>query len=178
MNDLSANPSPENNEENQASPEELSSGDDLTNIPATVPEDVKPILKSLPEEQQRKVVRAIVSHRRWRAPMPPPDILKEYNKCAPNGADRILRMTENQSEHRMRMEFKAIEGDLKQSNLGQIFAFIIAMSFLGVSGFLIYIGHEISGSILGTVDLVALVTAFLVGRHQQNRDLSDKNPKE
>ncbi len=76
------------------------------------------------------------------------------------------------------MEFKAIEGDLKQSNLGQIFAFIIAMSFLGVSGFLIYIGHEISGSILGTVDLVALVTAFLVGRHQQNRDLSDKNPKE
>lgn len=136
----------------------------------TIPEEVKPIIENLPEDQQAKVVKAMIAvSRTWRGPMPPPDVLKKYNDCAPNGADRILQMTEKRSDHNMRMEDKAISGELQQSKLGQIFAFIIAMSFLIVSGLLIYLGHEVAGSILGTIDLVALVTAFLVGRQQQKK---------
>ncbi len=41
---------------------------------------------------------------------------------------------------------------------------IVALAFLGVSGWLISDGHELAGSILGTVDLVALVTVFVIGR--------------
>ena len=43
-------------------------------------------------------------------------------------------------------------------------AFTLALSFLGVSAWLIYYGHEVGGTILGTVDLVALVTVFITGR--------------
>jgi hypothetical protein len=47
---------------------------------------------------------------------------------------------------------------------GLISAFVLALSFLGVSAWLIFAGHEVSGTILGTVDLVALVTVFITGR--------------
>jgi hypothetical protein len=43
-------------------------------------------------------------------------------------------------------------------------AFILALSFLGVSAWLIYSGFGVGGTILGTVDLVALVTVFITGR--------------
>jgi len=47
-----------------------------------IPEEVVELLEDLPEAQQ-KAVRAVligVSHQRmWRGPLPPPDVLKEYN---------------------------------------------------------------------------------------------------
>lgn len=48
--------------------------------------------------------------------------------------------------------------------VGLAMAFTLALSFLGVSAWLIYSGHEVGGTILGTVDLVALVTVFITGR--------------
>lgn len=83
-------------------------------------------------------------------------------------------MTEKQSDHRMKMENLAIGEELKQSKLGQLFAFIIAICFLLVSGVLIYLGESVAGTILGTIDLVGLVTAFIVGTHLQKKDLVNK----
>lgn len=47
---------------------------------------------------------------------------------------------------------------------GLIMAFILALSFLAVSAWLINSGNAVSGTIIGTVDLVALVTVFITGR--------------
>jgi uncharacterized membrane protein len=51
----------------------------------------------------------------------------------------------------------------RRSNVGQLFGFIIALAFLLVSAWLINGGHEVAGVILGSVDLVALVTVFVYG---------------
>ena len=40
----------------------------------------------------------------WAGPIPPPELLAEYDQVIPNGAERILSMAEKQSDHRMRME--------------------------------------------------------------------------
>jgi hypothetical protein len=48
--------------------------------------------------------------------------------------------------------------------VGMITAFTLALAFLGVSAWLISTGHEVSGTILGTVDLVALTTVFITRR--------------
>jgi hypothetical protein len=56
---------------------------------------------------------------------------------------------------------------------GLISAFIITLAFLSVSGWLIFTGHEVSGTILGTVDIVGLVTVFVTGR---NASVKSKGP--
>jgi hypothetical protein len=42
--------------------------------------------------------------------------------------------------------------------------FLVTLAFLGVAGWLINGDHEWSGTVLGSVDLVALVTVFVLGR--------------
>ncbi|MET9002745.1 hypothetical protein [Amycolatopsis sp. NPDC004169] len=54
--------------------------------------------------------------------------------------------------------------DAFQAWVGMIFAFVLAVLFLAASVLLIMNDHEVSGTILGTVDLVALVTVFIMGR--------------
>jgi hypothetical protein len=50
---------------------------------------------------------------------------------------------------------------------GLVSAFVITLSFLGVSAWLIHDNHGLAGTILATVDLVALVTVFIIGKPHQ-----------
>jgi uncharacterized membrane protein len=143
-----------------------------TEIPKEL-QEFEELLEDLPEENRsafRALIFAIEQRTSWRGPLPPPDKLKEYNDAVPDGAERILKTAEKQAEHRMAMEKQAIPEDQRQSRHGQHFAFIIALSFLIVSGLLIWDGHDAAGTVIGTVDLVALCVAFIAGRRNQNRD--------
>lgn len=50
--------------------------------------------------------------------------------------------------------------------LGLITGLIVALSFLGVSAWLIDGDHTVAGTILGSVDLVALVTVFVTSNRR------------
>jgi uncharacterized membrane protein len=164
------------------------SGDLLpTNLPSegeekdgnadVIPEEVEVILRDLPEVQQ-KAVRAViigVSYQRaWKGPLPPPDILKEYNDAFSNGAERIFLEAKKQTDHRIKMESIVIPEEQKQSRRGQTFGFILALAFLIASFTLIFTGHEASGTIIGSIDLVALVAVFVYGRNYQKSELETK----
>ncbi len=53
-------------------------------------------------------------------PFPPPEWLDAYNKVLPDGADRVVKLTEKQASHRQRLEL-----------LGLIFAFVIVLVVIG-----------------------------------------------
>ena len=52
--------------------------------------------------------------------------------------------------------------------------FIIAVLVLGCAFGAIALGHSVSGTILGSIDLVALVSVFVYGKTSQRTDLSAK----
>jgi uncharacterized membrane protein len=79
--------------------------------------------------------------------------IKECHEVDPDYVARILRMMEREQRFRHR-----------QTLVGVIVGFVVALAFLAASAWLILNGHEISGAVLGTVDLVALVTVFVLGR--------------
>ncbi len=73
-----------------------------------VSDALDPILNDLeiPEDKKQKIKAAFVSITYQRAstfsgPLPPPSILGEYSSVVQNGAERIMKMTENQSAHRI-----------------------------------------------------------------------------
>ena len=138
-----------------------------------LPEEIQNLINEMPAPQQQAVKAILlgvsVKNHTYRSPIPPPDILKGYNDVIPNGAERILAMTEKQAEHRMMMENTVIAREQHQSEKGQNYGLIIALSFLVGSVFLIYTGHDTAGGILGTVDLVALVSAFIYGKRGQRQ---------
>lgn len=140
-----------------------------------IPEDVKPILKGMPIKDQQIMVRALVSvSRTFAGPIPPPDLLAGYNDIIPDGAERILRMAEKQSDHRMEMEKTVIGRELNQSGRGQNYAVIIVILVLLISAALIYTDHDLAGGALGVVDLGAIAWVFIAGKYAQKKDLAKK----
>lgn len=139
--------------------------------------------KNIPNSQRKELIKKIVfSVQQYTVqhthvgPIPDPETLAKYDSIIPNGAERIMIMAEKQSDHRMRLESSVITSQVKQSNIGQIFAFLIGLAALGASTYCIVNGYEWGGSILGVGGLTGLVTAFIKGRSQQEKNLEEKRP--
>lgn len=106
-------------------------------------------------EIARKVVTSkttIVSS----GPLPPGKELAEYEAACPGAADRIIAMAEKQSDHRMNMEKRCLEGNIeadqddrnkqfKLSAIGSVSALIICMTIVVFGGFCLLEGRSISG---------------------------------
>ena len=70
-------------------------------------------------------------------PIPSPQVLQQYNQVMPDAAERIVRMAEKQSDHRIDLERKVVDSNIIKSYLGMILAATIALYGL-------YIAKEIA----------------------------------
>ncbi len=107
-------------------------------------------------------------------PIPHPDILRGMEEVVPGSAAKIINMAVDQSNHRRNLETTVVNSLSKQSGRGQWLGFIIAIIGLGISGFLIYTGHDTAGSVIGVADLGGLVSIFVIGKQQQKNELENK----
>lgn len=102
--------------------------------------------------------------------LPSPQELADYETLIEGAADRILTAFEHQSEHRMTQEDRVIGSDIRLAYAGVTCAFIIAMSLLGLAGWLVWQGHNVEGTILGTFDVTAIVGTFIYGTRSRRRE--------
>jgi uncharacterized membrane protein len=144
-----------------------------TNLPANLDKDIAEILNSLPEEKREKAF-AIICSEYHQGPIPSPAAIERYNAIIPNGADRIMKMAEEQSAHRKEIEKTVITSQQKQSERGQIFGLIIGLLGIIIGAFLIYCGHDWAGGIIGGTTVVSLVSVFVIGKQFQQRSLKPK----
>ena len=112
---------------------------------------------------QQQIIRQQVVTSSFAGPLPPPDILIQYNDAVPNAAERIIAMAERQAAHRIELEGRVAKADIRRSNAGLIAGLIVALAGLATAFFLIDRGHEIAGMTLGGIDLAGLVTVFVYG---------------
>ncbi len=101
--------------------------------------------------------------------LPDPETLAAYNAVISNGAERIMQMAEKQQLHRIQTEWKIVAGQMRQSAIGQLLAFLIGLAALLASTYCIISGYEWAGSLLGLGGLTGLVTAFLKGKEQEQQ---------
>ncbi|MBM4027710.1 MAG: DUF2335 domain-containing protein [Planctomycetes bacterium] len=117
--------------------------------------------EQLKEEVAQEVIAVIRQEFLFSGPLPPPQILAQYDATVPNGAERIMAMAEKQSEHRRRLEAKVIDTDARNSLLGVIFAFVLGLATVVSGAFVAVKGYQWPGAILGSAGLVGLVSAFI-----------------
>lgn|SRR5690625_1217444 len=139
-----------------------------------LPDELESILSDpdIPQDKKITILRGAMSMSILRSsafsgPLPPPEILKGYNEIIENGAERIIRMAENQSTHRMGLENYAIKEELRQSRWGQVFGFILGVIGMGLATVLGLYGHEVVAGIFGSTTIIGLVTVFVIGRRAQ-----------
>lgn len=137
------------------------------------------LVEALPKEERkifRELIFALQDRTSWQGLLPPPEVLKKYNEAVGDGAESIFRiaerklvMAEKQAEHRMEIEKKAVARQQRQADWGMTFAFLICLTFIIISGIIILQGHDVAGTLLGTIDLIGLATVFILGKRYQNQ---------
>lgn len=138
----------------------------------SLPKEIQEILDSpdISEKEKDLIIQVVRVSRSFRGPLPPPEVLAHYNDVIQNGAERIMKMAENQATHRMTLENQAITSQLSQSKKGQIFGFIIAVLLIGSSVFLAISGYEGLAKVLGGTTILGLVAIFVTGKYLQKKD--------
>ena len=110
-------------------------------------------------------------------PIPPPELLKQYDEIIPNGANRIVTMAEKQSSHRIGLERTVIRGDSIRAYLGLFTGFVFGVFAFYLSYRLIMAGHDKAGVILATTDVVSLVGTFVYGTRSRKQERERRDEK-
>ena len=144
-----------------------------------LPEEVSKVIEELPDEELKVKLKAAfalsIKSTHYRGPIPDPDMLREYNDIVNDGAERIVTQFEEQSRHRREIEKTVITGQISESKRGQIFAFIVGITGLGLAFTSALLGFNTFAITLASTTIVGLVSAFIVGKNIQKKDLEEKD---
>ncbi len=143
-------------------------------VPSNLQKDLETIEHD--EKKRKKIIALFKLHQYHHSgPLPSPDFLKQYDLIIPGLAERIVKMAEDQQSHRQSLENRVISSQLNESKRGQFLGFTVAMLCIGASVALSLLGHEYVAGILGGTTVVGLVTVFVLGKREQQKDLQKKS---
>ena len=129
----------------------------------TKPTNTQPIINRPPSPVVRSTSYS------FSGPLPPPEILDKYGQIIPDGADRILRLVEQQQTHRQLLEKAVTESDVRSSDHGLWLGFAIVIVCV-IGGFaLIAIGKDASGLAAILVPLGSLAAIFIHARRSRRK---------
>lgn len=98
----------------------------------------------------------------YAGPLPPAEAFEKYERVLHGASDRILKMAEEEANHRRKLETCTLTHNIWIAHLSQIFAFILGITGLIGGVYCVSIGQAWAGVTIGGASLVALVSAFLI----------------
>jgi uncharacterized membrane protein len=106
--------------------------------------------------------------------LPPPDLLRAYERIVPGAAEKFVLSVVQEGEHRRREEM--LDGQARRSlaKAGQIIALILTLVLIGAALTLGLTGHDtVAGIIFGTT-IVAIATIFALNRKASKDDSTEE----
>ena len=102
-------------------------------------------------------------------PIPSPQVLQQYNQVVPDAAERIIRMAEKQSDHRISLERRVVDSNIVKSYLGMVLATIIALYGLYIAKEIAVNGNPWAAGIIAALDLGGLISVAIYNGLMQKR---------
>jgi uncharacterized membrane protein len=157
----------------ESSTPQKNSRDEVDESSIPIPETIRSLLAkaSLRPGERKQIEIVLASY--FKGPLPPPDLLREYNSVVNEGAERIFDKFEQQANHRMEMEKLVLTEQLRQSSKGQWFGFIISMFGLALAGLMTWLGYETLGITLASTTIISLTTIFVIGKRSQAKEVNE-----
>ena len=107
-------------------------------------------------------------------PLPPPEILEQYNRLVPDAAERILKMAEKQAAHRQGIERAAIQSELQREAWSLRFGTLILVLAFILAGIIGWLGNTTGATAIVLASLSALAGVFVTGSWSRRREREKK----
>ncbi len=116
----------------------------------------------------------------YSGPLPHPEVLEQYNRIIPGGAERIFAQFESQAAHRQKIESSVIRSNAFVQIFGAVSALLLGALALGGGLFLVEQGKSLEGFGAFFTSLASLVGVYVYGKKSQvdeRRAKQDRLPK-
>jgi|GEM_PF-707143 len=160
-------------------PDSSSINDEIGNdivVAEVEPEDAEELLEkvgipasALPDGTKLEIVAHRESKTIHMGPLPPPDMLREYDSVFNNGAERVVVMAEKEQAHRHQWEKDDLGLATKEILRGQGFGFIVLLVAIGAAIYFANNGNNIAAGLFLTATVIGAATKFIPGRFSGNQ---------
>jgi len=136
-------------------------------------EAVLDLIETSPTEVRRELLTTLVGQY-FSGPLPPPELLRQYDEIVPGFAQTIVDQFVAQGDHRRELEKTVIFSDVTRANWGLIAGFTLAL--IGVVGsiYIMSTGKTTAGLTAFIVSLAPLVVAFLEATRRRRKERLEK----
>lgn len=139
---------------------------EIAELPAE--EIIAELLENVDEGTITRVLE--MSQKRFSGPLPPPEMLAEYDEINEGFANRIISLTERQQAHRHDIEKTSVTAAISSEKRGQDYALIVCVLVILASTIVTALGHVISGTIIMGGSLTGLAYIFISGKKYEEKE--------
>ena len=107
-------------------------------------------------------------------PLPPPAILREYDRAYPGAAQQIIQMALSQSAHRQHLEKVVVEGNDRRATRGLYMAWSLVTLVLIFGFVLVLLDRNVAGFGLLIGDACLALGSLVYGRYEQRKERERK----
>ena len=136
-------------------------------------EIIEPVLERLPPDQRQAITQVIQTQMRHSGPLPPPDQLAEYEEVLPGLAERIVRLTEKEQDHRHDIVSQALRRSARLRERGQAMGMAALLITLGFCVYLASVGQPITAGTVAVALVIGVVGIFVTGKIADARAYSE-----
>lgn len=115
------------------------------------------IVYATPEDKAAHIIA-----QSYEGPMPPPLWFSQYDQILPGAAERILATYEKQVEHRISIENKVIDSDVKNSGRGVTFGFILQLVAIGAGTIIMLKGSTVAGASIVATSFGTMIVNYVI----------------
>lgn len=120
-------------------------------------------------KEKRILLGAMMEKSSYSGPLPKPSDFAAYKETLPNAPERIMSMAEKEQAHRQEIETDIVRKTGRENLLGQILAFLLALSCLVVATYLGLQGHDTLAGAIITIAAV-LSSIFYLKKNPQEKN--------
>ncbi|HET7228648.1 MAG TPA: DUF2335 domain-containing protein [Longimicrobium sp.] len=108
-------------------------------------------------------------------PMPPPDVLREYEEIFPGAAEFFFNQLERQMAHRQEAERKLVDSAIRNELFGMWLAFVLALILVLSGGWLIHEDKNPQGMSVIATTLATFTGAFVYSYSKRSGEIRRKH---
>jgi uncharacterized membrane protein len=118
----------------------------------------------------------LVARSTFSGPMPPPELVAQYERIVPGAGGFFFSALECQTAHRQALEMRIVEASLRNDRTGMWLGFALAVMLIASGAFLIYKDKDPQGLSMIAGTLVALCGVFVYSRARERKAVAPSTP--